>query len=61
MSLNFHFLFLNLDAHLLSKIAQLTAVPVTTTTDLKLRQERANTFCEAIRALDATGLLHDIN
>ncbi|WJX70177.1 hypothetical protein P8452_54312 [Trifolium repens] len=37
-------------------IAQLTAVPVTTTTDLKLRQERANTFCEAIRALDATDL-----
>ncbi|KAK2365465.1 RAB11-binding protein RELCH [Trifolium repens] len=42
--------------YLLSKIAQLTAVPVTTTTDLKLRQERANTFCEAIRALDATDL-----
>ncbi|PNY07873.1 lisH domain and HEAT repeat-containing protein KIAA1468, partial [Trifolium pratense] len=37
-------------------IAQLTAVPVTTSTDLKLRQERANAFCEAIRALDATDL-----
>ncbi|XP_045812584.1 RAB11-binding protein RELCH-like [Trifolium pratense] len=42
--------------YLLSKIAQLTAVPVTTSTDLKLRQERANAFCEAIRALDATDL-----
>ncbi|CAI8594576.1 unnamed protein product [Vicia faba] len=37
-------------------IAQLTAVPITTSTDLKCRQERANVFCEAIRALDATDL-----
>jgi hypothetical protein len=60
MSLNFCCLFLNLEVHLLSKIAQLTAVPVTTSTDLKLQQERANAFCEAIRALDATVLIHDI-
>ena len=60
MFLNFRCLFLNLDAHLLSKIVQLTAVPITTSADLKHRQERANAFCEAIRALDATGFLHDI-
>ncbi|XP_073221018.1 uncharacterized protein [Cicer arietinum] len=42
--------------YLLSKIAQLTTVPVATSTDLKRRQERANVFCEAIRALDATDL-----
>ncbi|RHN49671.1 putative transcription factor interactor and regulator LisH family [Medicago truncatula] len=37
-------------------ITQLTAVPITTSADLKPRQERANAFCEAIRALDATDL-----
>lgn len=58
--LNFCCLLLNLNEHLLSKIAQLTTVPVATSTDLKRRQERANVFCEAIRALDATGLLHGI-
>lgn len=58
MSLNFAVLLLNLDVHLLSKIAQLTAVSTTTSSDLMRRQERANAFCEAIRALDATGLLH---
>ncbi|CAI8594577.1 unnamed protein product [Vicia faba] len=34
----------------------LRTVPITTSTDLKCRQERANVFCEAIRALDATDL-----
>ncbi|CAK8533811.1 unnamed protein product [Lathyrus sativus] len=42
--------------YLLSKIAQLTTLPVTTSTNLTRRQERANVFCEAIRALDATDL-----
>ncbi|CAK8577809.1 unnamed protein product [Lathyrus sativus] len=41
-------------------IAQLTTFPVTTSTNLTRRQERTKVFCEAIRALDATGLLHDI-
>ena len=49
------FLNLDLDVHLLSKISQLTAVPTAASSDLMLRQERANAFCEAIRALDATG------
>ncbi|XP_020238059.1 RAB11-binding protein RELCH [Cajanus cajan] len=40
--------------YLLSKISQLTAVPITS--DLMQRRERANAFCEAIRALDATDL-----
>ncbi|KAL2335762.1 hypothetical protein Fmac_016975 [Flemingia macrophylla] len=35
-------------------ISQLTAAPITS--DLMQRRERANAFCEAIRALDATGL-----
>ncbi|KAL4374538.1 hypothetical protein AHAS_Ahas05G0191800 [Arachis hypogaea] len=42
--------------HLLSKIAQLTAAPSTASGDLIPRRERANAFCEAIRALDATDL-----
>ncbi|KAH1132116.1 hypothetical protein AAZX31_05G002200 [Glycine max] len=42
--------------YLLSKISQLTAVPTAASSDLMLRQERANAFCEAIRALDATDL-----
>ncbi|KHN27478.1 LisH domain and HEAT repeat-containing protein KIAA1468-like protein [Glycine soja] len=50
------FLNLDLDVHLLSKISQLTAVPTAASSDLMLRQERANAFCEAIRALDATDL-----
>ncbi|CAK8576690.1 unnamed protein product [Lathyrus sativus] len=37
-------------------IAQLTTLPVTTSTNLTRRQERANVFCEAIRVLDATDL-----
>ncbi|KAG5027745.1 hypothetical protein JHK87_011259 [Glycine soja] len=37
-------------------ISQLTAVPTAASSDLMLRQERANAFCEAIRALDATDL-----
>ncbi|MED6151176.1 hypothetical protein PIB30_079899 [Stylosanthes scabra] len=37
-------------------IAQLTAVPSTASGDLLHRRERANAFCEAIRALDATDL-----
>lgn len=40
--------------HLLSKIFQFTAS--TPASDLLRRRERANAFCEAIRALDATGL-----
>ncbi|XP_027358222.1 RAB11-binding protein RELCH homolog isoform X2 [Abrus precatorius] len=42
--------------YLLSKISQLTAVTTTASSDLTRRQERANVFCEAIRALDATDL-----
>ncbi|KAL1356354.1 hypothetical protein AAHE18_05G178500 [Arachis hypogaea] len=42
--------------YLLSKIAQLTAAPSTASGDLIPRRERANAFCEAIRALDATDL-----
>ncbi|KAK8289582.1 hypothetical protein V6Z12_D07G200900 [Gossypium hirsutum] len=39
--------------YLLSKIFQLTNTPVSST-DVMRRQQRANAFCEAIRALDAT-------
>lgn len=42
--------------YLLSKIAQLTASPSAASIDLVYRRERANAFCEAIRALDATDL-----
>ncbi|XP_027350526.1 RAB11-binding protein RELCH isoform X2 [Abrus precatorius] len=41
--------------YLLSKISQLTAMP-NLASDLMRRRERANAFCEAIRALDATDL-----
>ncbi|XP_020218710.1 RAB11-binding protein RELCH [Cajanus cajan] len=41
--------------YLLSKISQLTATP-NSASDLMRRRERANAFCEAIRALDATDL-----
>ncbi|KAL3032449.1 hypothetical protein AAZX31_02G084600 [Glycine max] len=41
--------------YLLSKISQLTAMP-NSSSDLMRRRERANAFCEAIRALDATDL-----
>lgn len=41
--------------YLLSKISQLTAMP-NSVSNLMRRQERANAFCEAIRALDATDL-----
>ncbi|KAK8289583.1 hypothetical protein V6Z12_D07G200900 [Gossypium hirsutum] len=41
--------------YLLSKIFQLTNTPVSST-DVMRRQQRANAFCEAIRALDATDL-----
>ncbi|XP_028785524.1 RAB11-binding protein RELCH isoform X2 [Neltuma alba] len=41
--------------YLLSKIFQLTSMP-TSTTDLMRRREKANAFCEAIRALDAADL-----
>ncbi|QCD95161.1 protein phosphatase 2 [Vigna unguiculata] len=37
-------------------ISQLTAVPTTASSDLTRRRERANAFCEAIRALDASDL-----
>lgn len=40
--------------YLLSKILQLSASP-SSSTDVNRRRERANAFCEAIRALDATG------
>lgn len=40
--------------YLLSKIFQLSASP-SSSTDVTRRRERANAFCEAIRALDATG------
>lgn len=40
--------------YLLSKIFQLSASPGSST-DVTRRRERANAFCEAIRALDATG------
>ena len=32
-------------------------MPTGASSDLTRRRERANAFCEAIRALDATGLL----
>ncbi|WMV16870.1 hypothetical protein MTR67_010255 [Solanum verrucosum] len=41
--------------HLLSKIFLLTATPPPSS-DMMRRRERANTFCESIRALDATDL-----
>lgn len=41
--------------YLLSKIFQFTASPVPTS-DVMRRRERANAFCEALRALDATDL-----
>nr|KJB10466.1 hypothetical protein B456_001G202700 [Gossypium raimondii] len=41
--------------YLLSKIFQLTNTPVSST-DVMRRRQRANAFCEAIRALDATDL-----
>lgn len=40
--------------HLLAKIFQLTGVPIPAG-DVMRRRERANAFCESIRALDATG------
>lgn len=40
--------------YLLSKIFQLSSSP-SSSTDVTRRRERANAFCEAIRALDATG------
>lgn len=40
--------------YLLSKILQLSANP-SASADVIRRRERANAFCEAIRALDATG------
>lgn len=42
--------------HLLSKIFLLTATPPPSS-DMRRRRERADAFCESIRALDATGLL----
>uniref|UniRef100_A0A7N1A0P1 HEAT repeat-containing protein n=1 Tax=Kalanchoe fedtschenkoi TaxID=63787 RepID=A0A7N1A0P1_KALFE len=39
--------------YLLSKIFQLSGTPISVS-DVLLRRERANAFCEAIRALDAT-------
>ncbi|XP_021296413.1 lisH domain and HEAT repeat-containing protein KIAA1468 [Herrania umbratica] len=39
--------------YLLSKIFQLTSMPVSAT-DVMRRRQRANAFCEAIRAVDAT-------
>ncbi|XVF20742.1 hypothetical protein REPUB_Repub12eG0029200 [Reevesia pubescens] len=41
--------------YLLSKIFQLTSMPVSAT-DVMRRRQRANAFCEAIRAVDATDL-----
>ncbi|CAN8300117.1 unnamed protein product [Cochlearia groenlandica] len=41
--------------YLMSKIFQLSASP-SSSTDVTRRRERANAFCEAIRALDATDL-----
>lgn len=41
--------------YLLTKIFQLTSTPFPTS-DVRRRRERANAFCEAIRALDATDL-----
>lgn len=41
--------------YLLSKIFQLTSMPVSAN-DVNRRRQRANAFCEAIRALDATDL-----
>ncbi|KAJ4822392.1 hypothetical protein Tsubulata_008929 [Turnera subulata] len=41
--------------HLLSKIFQFTASPASAS-DVMRRRERANAFCESIRALDATDL-----
>lgn len=46
--------------HLLSKIFQLSATPPTSSA-LMRRRERADTFCEAIRALDASGLFHFVS
>lgn len=52
---SFSVYFFNNDIHLLSKIFQLSASP-SSASDVMRRRERANAFCEAIRALDATGL-----
>lgn len=41
--------------YLLSKISQLTTMPIPAS-DVMRRREKANAFCEAIRALDATDL-----
>ena len=38
----------------MSKIFQLSATP-TSASDVMRRREKANAFCEAIRALDTTG------
>lgn len=46
--------------HLLSKIFQLSATPPTSSAFMR-RRERADAFCEAIRALDATGLFHFVS
>ncbi|KAF8390093.1 hypothetical protein HHK36_024614 [Tetracentron sinense] len=43
------------EIHLLSKIFQLTTTPAPGS-DVMRRRERANAFCESIRALDATDL-----
>ena len=46
--------------HLLSKIFQLSAAPPSSSA-LMRRRERADAFCEAIRALDGTGLSHYVS
>lgn len=53
-------IFFNLKIHLLSKIFQLTAISLPSS-DVMRRRDRANAFSEAIRALDATGLLSSVS
>lgn len=55
-SIYYNLYFPWLGIHLLSKIFQLTTTPPPSS-DVMRRIERANAFCESIRALDATGLL----
>lgn len=49
-------IFFDKRAHLLSKIFHLSSAQLPVTNMVR-RRDRANAFCEAIRALDATGLL----
>lgn len=53
---NDYTIFLDEKKHLLSRIFKLTSV-LSQGSDIRHHHEKANAFCEAIRALDATGSL----